>query len=370
MILTPKCYTRAWLLEQAARTGTQDVVLEKCIHALTLVAALSEEGLELVFKGGTSLMLHLKPVRRLSIDVDIASLEPLERVTEVLGRLCNGKPFKGWSHQDWRDGENPPTKYFKLTYDSALRPGEEDSVQLDVLVTKSPHPVIEGKVVTADFVELEREVKVRIPSVNCLLGDKLAAFAPTTIGVLYKPFSKRTGAPTEPRPIRVMKQLFDVGELFAAATDLAAIDASYRQHFEEQNTFRGGKFTIEDALEDTLGAAYSLSQIDLKPKIDDANRAFFKTGVDALNTHLIRSKLSLYDAKTAAARAALLASHIKSGNTSKSLLEMSVVPTDLKVLKSLRIEGRWNKLHTLSKTNIEAFYLWHLAHLEDAWTSI
>lgn len=366
MILTPKCYTREWLLEQAARTGTQDVVLEKCIHALTLVAALSEESLEFVFKGGTSLMLHLNPVRRLSIDVDIASLEPLDRVTEVLGRICNGKPFKAWSHQDWRDGENPPTKYFKLTYDSALRPGEEDSVQLDVLVTKSPHPVIEEKVVIADFVELEREVKVRIPSLNCLLGDKLAAFAPTTIGVLYQPYSKKTGEPTEPRPIRVMKQLFDVGELFAAATDQRAVAASYRQHFEVQNTFRGGKFTIENALEDTLGAAYSLCQIDLKPQIDDGNRAFFRTGMKALGTHLIRSNFTLSDSKTAAARAALLASHIKSGNTGKSLAEMRSVPSDVSVLKSLRIDGRWKKLHTLRKTNIEAFYLWHLAHLEDA----
>lgn len=365
MILTRNCYTRDWLLQQVARTGTQDVILEKCIHALTLVAALSEEGLDFVFKGGTSLMLHLNPVQQLSIDVDIASLEPFERVTEVLGRICNGKPFKAWSHQDWRDGENPPTRYFKLTYDSALRPGEEDSVQLDVLVTKSPHPVIEEKVVIADFVELEREVKVRIPSVNCLLGDKLAAFAPTTIGVLYQPYSKKTGEPTEPRPIRVMKQLFDVGELFAAATDFGAIAASYRQHFEEQNDFRGGRFTIEDALEDTLGACYSLSQIELKPIADDGNRAFFKTGVDALNTHLIRSRLSLYEAKTAAARAALLASIIKSGNTGRSLAEMRVVPSDLNLLKSLRIDGRWKKLHTLRKSNIEAFYLWHLAHLED-----
>ena len=370
MILTQKCYTRDWLLQQAARTGTQDVILEKCIHALTSVAALSEEGLDFVFKGGTRLMLHLNPVWRLSIDVDIASLEPFDRVTEVLGRICNSKPFKAWSHQDWRDGENPPTRYFKLTYDSALRPGEEDSVQLDVLVTKSPHPMIEEKVVMADFVELEREVKVRIPSVNCLLGDKLAAFAPTTIGVLYQPYSKKTGEPTEPRPIRVMKQLFDVGELFAAATDFGAIAASYRQHFEEQNAFRGGRFAIEDALEDTLGASYSLSQIELKPIVDDGNRAFFKTGVDALNTHLIRSRLSLYEAKTAAARAALLASIIKSGNTGRSLAEMRVVPSALNLLKSLRIDGRWKKLHTLRKSNIEAFYLWHLAHLEDGGASV
>lgn len=92
--------------------------------------------------------------------------------------------------------------------------------------------------------------------------------------------------------------------------------------------------------------------------------------MDALNTHLIRSRLSLYEAKTAAARAVLLASIIKSGNTGKSLAEMRVVPSDLDHLKSLRIDGRWKKLHTLRKTNIEAFYLWHLAHLEDGGTNI
>ncbi len=119
------------------------------------------------------------------------------------------------------------------------------------------------------------------------------------------------------------------------------------------------------ALQDTLAAAYSLSQIDLKPQTDDGNRTFFRTGVTALNTHLIRSRLSLYEAKTAAARAALLASIIKSDITGRSLAEIRVVPSNLDLLKSLRIDGRGKNPHTLRKTNIEAFYLWHLAHLED-----
>jgi len=62
----------------------------------------------------------------------------------------------------------------------------------------------------------------------------------------------------------------------------------------------------------------------------------------------------------------LLASLIKTGNTAVSLAEMRTVPSDVALLRSLRIDGRWKKLHTLGKTNIEAFYLWHLAHLEDA----
>lgn len=44
---------------------------------------------------------------------------------------------------------------------------------------------------------------------------------------------------------------------------------------------------------------------------------------------------------------------------------MRAVPTDVNALKSLRMDGSWKKPHTLRKTNIEAFHLWHLAHLED-----
>jgi hypothetical protein len=106
---------------------------------------------------------------------------------------------------------------------------------------------------------------VKIPSINCLLGDKLAAFAPTTIGVLYKPFHKKTGEPVEPRPIRVMKQLFDVGELFAVADNLPLVAETYRRIFVGQNKYRGGKFTVEQALDDTLDAAYWLTQINTSP---------------------------------------------------------------------------------------------------------
>lgn len=68
---------------------------------------------------------------------------------------------------------------------------------------------------------------------------------------------------------------------------------------------------------------------------------------------------------TADTAAALLASIIKSDNTGRSLAEIRVVPSNLDLLKSLRIDGRGKNPHTLRKTNIEAFYLWHLAHLED-----
>lgn len=362
-MFSARTYSKAWIEAVAKRSDTQAVVVEKCILALALVGRLAEAGLPFVFKGGTSLILHLDPVRRLSIDVDIACQESLERVQEVLQQVADGQPFIGWEHQAQRDAENPPTKYFRILYRSALEPEAESSIQLDVLIAEALYPVIEERPVNAPFVEVERKVLVRLPCVNSLLGDKLSAFAPTTIGVLYEPVSRKTGLPTEPRPIRVMKQLFDVSELFTVATDLRVVARSYRAHFERQNHYRGGKFNIEEALDDTLAAAYCLSQIDLRPKEEHDRTRFFRTRVKALNTHLMNRKLALTEAKTAAARAALLASLLKTGRLDQTFEALRIVPTERAVLSALKIEGRWQKLQSLRKTNIEAFYRWHQAQL-------
>jgi hypothetical protein len=84
-----------------------------------------------------------------------------------------------------------------------------------------------------------------------------------------------------------------------------------------------------------------------------------------LNTHLLGSRFNLNPAKTAAARAALIATLLKAKRFDRALQQLGTVPTDPAVIRELRIDGRWQKLHTLRKTNIEAFYLWHHAHLID-----
>ena len=211
------------------------------------------------------------------------------------------------------------------------------------------------------FIEVEKPAVVKIPSINCLLGDKLSAFAPSTIGVLYKPYSRKTGEATEPRPIRVIKQLFDVGELFAAADNLQVVAETYRNIFAEQNHYRGGGFTMEQALDDTLDAAYWLSQTDLLPKVENAKTEFFRNGRQSLSNHLLGTEFTFPRAQVAASRAALIASAIRAGKLDSPLAGLRTVPSDPGVLKTLRIDGARNKLYKLRKINIEAFYNWHLA---------
>jgi hypothetical protein len=57
---------------------------------------------------------------------------------------------------------------------------------------------------------------VRLPTIESLLGDKLTAFAPTTVGVQLR---TDEGQPGE--LMQVAKQLFDIGTLFEAATNFA-----------------------------------------------------------------------------------------------------------------------------------------------------
>lgn len=360
-MLSTQTFTKEWLDAKARVSGAVNVqIFERCVHALELVGRMAEAKLDFIFKGGTSLILHLEPVRRLSVDVDIASLEPLERVMEVLNQII-APPFTRWEHQDWRDAENPPTKYFKVCYPTLVGPAQEMSIQLDVLAQPSPYPEVETKEVRTSFVEVANPVAVKIPSISCLLGDKLAAFAPTTIGVLYRPFSKKSGAQIEPRPVRVMKQLFDVGELFAVADDLPLVAETYQRIFVEQNKYRGGKFTVEQALDDTLDAAYWLTQINTSPRLENDKTRFFRDGIRGLNNHLIGFEFGFPKAQTAASRAALLATAIRTGKVNRKLSDFRAVPGDPAVLRRLRIDGPWKKLFKVRKTNIEAFYNWHQA---------
>lgn len=68
-MIANQCFTKEWITRKREEMGSVDpVLLEKSIHALALLCALSESSLQFVFKGGTSIILLLKEFHRLSID--------------------------------------------------------------------------------------------------------------------------------------------------------------------------------------------------------------------------------------------------------------------------------------------------------------
>ena len=71
---------------------------ELVVHCLELVAALASRELPFRFKGGNSLLLILQSLERFSIDVDISTGEPRERIRGDHGGWEAGQPARRDSH--------------------------------------------------------------------------------------------------------------------------------------------------------------------------------------------------------------------------------------------------------------------------------
>ena len=365
-MLKEKCLQKDWIVRQAKDLGARDPQLvETCIYALELVGRMVEADLDFVFKGGTSLLLHIQPLKRLSIDVDIATPVDMRELERVLKLVCH-PPFGEYVYQYWRDRENPPTRHFHIPYNSPIK-GKTWPLQLDVLLGDVTYPKIESKPITLSMIEADRDIEVKVPSIECLLGDKLTAFAPQTIGVLYDPPPRKPGAPKpEPEPIRVIKQMYDVGELFMYANDLATVSEAYDRLFAVQNNARGGNFTREQTLEDTIDAAYWISQMDLHKQEKNTKTDFLLSGIKAMDSHIIGLIFNVPAAKLSASRAALMASLLKGRRFDSPLKDLRVISNpdklDVKVL-----DGRFEHLKGLRKLSAETFHYWHLAagHLKE-----
>lgn len=362
-MIAPHCFTREWLQEQADALKARDLRnLEKCVLALELTGRLEGAGLDFVFKGGTSLILLFEPARRLSIDVDILSLEPQAKLEEALQQATADRtPFLRWEHQEHRDREAPPTKHFRAFYESVVDPSRPHSIQLDVILAESPYASIERRSIQTSFVELEEDIAVPVPSPSSLLADKVAAFAPSTIGYPYQPIIARTGSPAEPRPIKVVKHLFDIGELALHANDLAETLATYGNVHAEQIQYRGQSYTIDEALDDTQDAAFWMARVDGKPREEHERIDFFRNGMRALDSHLFTQPFRRIEARIAAGRAALAAELIRQQTTTFDLPEFLSADPNLFNLAEASLKESWQNLNRLKQTDVKAFECWYQA---------
>lgn len=362
-MIAPECFTFGWLREQAEATKARDPRnLEKCILALELVSRMRRAGLDFLFKGGTSLVLLFDPVRRLSIDVDILSLEPLEKVREVLEATTKDRPpFLAWTHQEHRDREAPPTRHFRALYSSALDPSGTHSIQVDVITAENPYAEIEVRTVLTPFIRIDEDVRVVMPTASSLLGDKLATFAPATIGYPYQPIIAATGEPGEPRPIKVVKHLFDVGELAGVAGNLSQTVETYRRVHAEQLRYRNSAWSIDQTLDDTQDASFWVGRLDGSPLEENAKTAFFRSGIRALDSHLFTLPFQRAESRLAAGRAALVAELIRRDVVDFDLPAFIGDGLDVEALRGARLEGPWENLNRLKQTDPRAFACWHQA---------
>jgi len=231
----------------------------------------------------------------------------------------------------------------------------EPFVFLDIVLEPVPHPFTEDKPVETPFVETQDPPVVTVPTLDGLLGDKLTAFAPTTVGILF-----RSGLSQQ-----IIKQMFDVGELFPLASNLQRVAEAYDASFSAENKFRKNRYTRQGALDDSIRAAFLVSQLNLRGESrgERHKREILVEGIGAINVTLTQNEYTVDSARLSASRAALLAALIRAGRSGRP--EQYIFNPEALDDLPRALEGRYAVLSPLRETVTEAFHNWHQVELLD-----
>ena len=344
------CFSEKWIQKQRTLLGRADpTLIEKTIYAFELLGQLCENHLNFVFKGGTCLLLILPGFRRLSIDVDIVTQASAGNFAKIFDECIKESPFFRWM-EDPRTAIHIPKKHFKFFFYSAIN-NREDYVLLDVVHDNYVFPKIQLLPIKLDIFEVKKETLVNVPTVNSLVGDKLTAFAPSTIGIQYD----------ENRSMQIIKQLFDLGELFTAITDYKEVAESYNAFLKTANRYREQNYSKENTLDDTIQACYSISQLDFRGAIENERTIILRGGIRKLQSHLINLYYSRDDAKLSAAKVAFMTSVLKKGRDFPNPEEFKFTKEKIALLKDIQLDGDFQILNRLKSVLPEAFYYWYLA---------
>ena len=358
LILHAEQLTDSRIRRSASDLGVSNPQLvENCLHAFALLGYLSQSGLPFLFKGGTSVLLHAARLRRLSIDIDIMSSVSGVELENKFRDIATKKPFTRLD-EDVRDFRGQPNRrHFRFFYPSMLVPGQERNVLLDVVNGDWSYLEHERKSLSLPWMEVVEEAQVTIPTVPALLGDKLTAFAPNTIGVRY------TNADGEEGDLmQIGKQLFDIGELFGLCPNLSSCHGTHRSSFAQENGYRNGQFTYEQVLADSLAAALVASFRN--PHSPENHDRMIQRCVRPLASHLVGCSFGAAQAAEAAGKVAILIALLKDNKPPSPMSPESLaVPRDLTILRNAEIRGPWSFLTKLKGSAPHAFHYWQQASM-------
>lgn len=306
-------FTKEWLntfRTKREHKGIDVTILEKMVHALSLLEHLKLVGLDFVFKGGTSLVLLLEEGNRFSIDIDIISSverEPLERILDTV--IANSH-FKSHTLNERRSyKEGVPKAHYTFEFESVYNPNVPGTILLDILFDSPHYPeLIETSITTPWLSVDETATTVTTPSINAICGDKLTAFAPETVGI---PYYKGDQLFT----MEICKQLFDLGKLFENITDMSIVKASYSAFAKAELSYRSShedinqrKLTETDVLWDAINTCAIIAKRERNPTAESKKKfQELNLGIRSFGSaFLMTGNFRIEEALAASARVAYL----------------------------------------------------------------
>jgi hypothetical protein len=346
-MITEESFTSEWINQVSRQHRNADKILvEKVIRSMSLLESLSESGLNFIFKGGTSLMLLLNSARRLSIDIDIIIPEKKE-LTEIFAGVVKNRKFTRFQEIERITISTIPKAHYKFFYESVVMK-KEQFVLLDILFDNPQYQTINEIPINSDFLQQEGELgRVHVPSLEDLLGDKLTAFAPNTIGI---PYSKKGNS----QSMEIIKQLYDIGSIFNRISDLRTIDGTFKDYVVVESGYRGKNFSSDDVIDDIFQTSLLISTHGM-----DGNGDFEEllAGISQIGRFIFSESYNLDKAIADSSKAAYLVSSIR---YSSGKIEKFSDPQEIKDW----IIGQpfYNRLNKLKKTNPEAFFYWYIVY--------
>ena len=329
-------------------------VLERMFHAFILLDRLTETGLDFIFKGGTSVLLHTSDPKRLSVDIDIVCSEDITKFEKALTNVvCKNPPFLRYEKLNRGAYRQPKRRHYKFYYPTKFAGSAgELFILLDVVEEKCPILNVETRKISIPFIKQTGDTFVKTPCAEALLADKLTAFAPHTIGVPFR----RSNALSETQEHQVFKQLFDIGQFPLEQLNLDVVRNNYFSIANAEASFKGGKFLPEDALLDTIGIAFDIACLDL-PRKNFSEEPFLRAGIAKLQRNLIRGeKFDFKKAKHISARTACLAAAFL---TDHKFPFYEQTPETVEKLRTNRFFDVIAILDKLKRTNIETYWYWY-----------
>jgi predicted nucleotidyltransferase component of viral defense system len=329
-----------------ANQNADKILVEKVIRALMLLEGLSKSGLPFIFKGGTALMLLLNSAKRFSIDIDIILSEQRDDLADVLNSFSKEQGFNRIDLQHRSAASAIDKAHYKFYYTPIHKAGKgEEAILLDILFEANHYTHIFQHQISSGFlISSAKLAAVSVPSLEDLLGDKLTAFAPNTTGIPY--FKKE-----DSQGMEIIKQLYDVGNIFDVAKDLEVVKTTFRKIAETEIAYREVKDgTQAMVLDDIYQTALCLS---LRGAVDKENFNHLQKGIQRIERFIFSEKYHVDKAIVHAAKAAYLSRLIATDQQAIDRFE------DPRQIANGVIEQPHNtKLNKLKKSSPEAFFYW------------
>lgn len=346
-MITENNFSKDWVysicdLLKRGKNQADPELVEKVINALYLLESIKKVGLKFIFKGGTALLLLLNKIHRFSIDVDILVEKDISTssIIKIFKDLIKeNNIFFEFEELDRTNTKKIKKTHFKFYYRSILD-GRNKYILLDILFEANPFTELIEKEISCDLLDMEDETnKVSMPSIECILGDKLTAFAPNTTGIPY-------GVNKE---LEIIKQLFDISILFDEIKNLSAVSDTFSNVAKNELRYRGLAIDLDEIYDDIIDTSIIIA---FRGKIKKEEFASLLEGIKRVRSFIISKNFILEEAVLSAAKAAYLAVLLKNGiynieffNNKEDTMNLDIIDDKFR-----------NNFKSIKKFSIEAYY--------------